>query len=314
MTRDDQVAFLRRRFAARDLVVAPCAFDALSARIIAQAGFPATFMSGFGVAAARYGLPDNGLIGYAEMVETLRLICAANPGLPVIGDGDTGYGNAMNVRATVIGYARAGAAAIMIEDQLAPKKCGHMESKVVVPLEEARTRIRAAVDARRESGLDIVIVARTDARAPHGFDDAMARLRAFRDEGADLLFLEAPADEAELARFAREIAAPAMANMVPGGKTPILTPDTLRAMGFAFGIYHQPLFGAIEAMRRAMDALAAGDPAGIPIAPFADVKRIAGAEEYDATAAHYRSDDPLQRAGATVASRLSTALRLGDER
>jgi 2-methylisocitrate lyase-like PEP mutase family enzyme len=151
-------------------------------------------------------------------------------------------------------------------------------------------RIRAAVDARRESGLDIVIVARTDARATHGFDDAMTRLRAFRDEGADLLFLEAPADEDELRRFAREIDAPAMANLVPGGKTPVLPPDALRAMGFAFAIYHQPLFGAVEAMQRAMTALAAGDPAGIPIAPFADVKRIAGAEDYDATAVRYRLD------------------------
>jgi 2-methylisocitrate lyase-like PEP mutase family enzyme len=156
-----------------------------------------------------------------------------------------------------------------------------MEGKVVVPFEEARTRIRAAVDARRESGLDIVIVARTDARAPHGFDEAMARMRAFRDEGADLLFLEAPADEHELARFAREIDAPAMANLVPAGKTPVLAP---------FAIYHQPLFGAVEAIRNAMSALAAGDPAGVPIAPFPDVKRIAGAEDYDALAARYALD------------------------
>src|ERR1700733_1155266 len=158
MTRDDRPSFLRKRFAARDLVVAPCCYDAISARIIHEAGFPATFMSGFGVAAARFGLPDNGLIGYAEMLETLRLICAANPEIAVVGDGDTGYGNAMNVRNTVIGYAQAGAAAVMIEDQVTPKRCGHMEGKSVVPLDEARTRIRAAVDARRESGLDILIV------------------------------------------------------------------------------------------------------------------------------------------------------------
>ena len=290
MTREEQVGWLRARFAARDLVLAPCSFDALSARVIHDAGFSASFMSGFGVAAARYGLPDNGLIGYAEMVETLRLICAANPGLALIGDGDTGYGNAMNVRATVVGYARAGAAAIMIEDQLAPKRCGHMDGKVVVPLDEARMRIRAAVDARRESGLDIAIVARTDARAPHGFDEAMTRLRAFRDEGADLLFLEAPADEDELRRFAREIAAPAMANMVPGGKTPVLTPAALRAMGFAFAIYHQALFSAIEAMQRAFAALAIGDPNGVPIASFLDVKRLAGAEEYAATSRRYELD------------------------
>ncbi len=291
MTREDQVRTLRARLAARDLVVAPCSFDALSARIIAQAGFSATFMSGFGVAAARYGVPDNGLIGYAEMVETLRLICDANPDLAVVGDGDTGYGNAMNVRATVAGYARAGAAAIMIEDQLAPKRCGHMDGKIVVSRAEARMRIRAAADARRESGSDIVIVARTDARAPHGFHEAMARLRDFRDEGADLLFLEAPANEDELRRFAREIDAPAMANMVPGGKTPILAPDALRAMGFAFAIYHQPLFGAVEAMRNACAALAAGDPDGAPVTPFAEVKRIAGSAAYDAAAQRYALSD-----------------------
>jgi 2-methylisocitrate lyase-like PEP mutase family enzyme len=288
MTRNDRVTFLRERFAARNLVVAPCCYDAISARIIHEAGFPATFMSGFAVAAARHGLPDNGLIGYAEMVETLRLICAANPEIAVIGDGDTGYGNAMNVRNTVVGYAQAGAAAVMIEDQVAPKRCGHMDGKMVVPLEEARTRIRAAVDARRESGLDIVIVARTDARAPLGFDEAMRRMHAFKAEGADLLFLEAPANEDELSRFAAEIDAPAMANLVPGGKTPVLSPERLRELGFAFAIYHQALFGAIEAMKRAFAALAAGDPeGGAPTTPFDEVKRLAGAETYAALAARY---------------------------
>jgi 2-methylisocitrate lyase-like PEP mutase family enzyme len=288
MTRNDRVTFLRERFAARELVVAPCCYDAISARIIHEAGFPATFMSGFGVAAARYGLPDNGLIGYAEMVETLRLICAANPEIAVVADGDTGYGNAMNVRNTTIGYAQAGAAAIMIEDQVTPKRCGHMEGKSVVPLEEARTRIRAAVDARRESGLDILIVARTDARAPHGFDEAMRRMHAFKAEGADLLFLEAPANEDELRRFAAEIDVPAMANLVPGGKTPVLSPAQLQHMGFAFAIYHQALFGAIEAMKRAFAALAAGDPeGGAPSTPFAEVKRLAGAEIYAETSAKY---------------------------
>jgi 2-methylisocitrate lyase-like PEP mutase family enzyme len=288
MKRDDQVSFLRQRFAARDLVVAPCSYDAISARVIHEAGFRATFMSGFGVAAARYGVPDNGLIGYAEMVETLRLICAANPDLAVVGDADTGYGNAMNVRNTVVGYAHAGAAAVMIEDQLAPKRCGHMDGKVVVPFEDAVTRIRAAVDARRESGIDFLIVARTDARAPHGFDEAMRRMHAFKAEGADLLFLEAPANESELARFAREIGAPAMANLVPGGKTPVLSPAQLAEMGFAFAIYHQALFGAVEAMKRAFAALAAGDPeGGSPSTPFDEVKRLAGAEHYAALAARY---------------------------
>lgn len=288
MKRDDRVTYLRERFAARTLVVAPCCYDAISARVIHEAGFGASFMSGFGVAAARYGYPDNGLIGYGEMVETLRLICAANPDLAIVGDGDTGYGNAMNVRNTVTGYAQAGAAAVMIEDQVTPKRCGHMEGKAVVPLDEARTRIRAAVDARRESGLDILIVARTDARAPLGFDEAMRRMHAFKEEGADLLFLEAPADEDELRRFAAEIDAPAMANMVPGGKTPVLSPQRLAEFGFAFAIYHQALFGAIEAMKRAFAALAAGDPeGGSPATPFDEVKRLAGADAYSTTSARY---------------------------
>ena len=294
MKRDDHVALLRRRLAARDLIVAPSCYDAISARIIHQAGFEVAFMSGFAVAAGRFGLPDNGLIGYAEMVETLRLICAANPDLAVFGDGDTGYGNPMNVRQTVIGYAQAGASAVMIEDQLAPKRCGHMEGKTVVPIEEARMRIRAAADARRESGLDIVIVARTDANAPLGFDEAMRRLRAYREEGADLLFLEAPRDEAELARFAREIDAPAMANMVPGGKTPILSPAKLRSLGFSLTLYHHALFGAMEAMRTAHAALAAGDPeVGAPNMAFNDVKRIAGAETYAADERRYGLVEPI---------------------
>lgn len=288
MKREDHVTLLRRMLDRRELVVAPSCFDAMSARIIHQSGFPVAFMSGFAVAAARYGLPDNGLIGYAEMLETLRLICDANPGLAIFADGDTGYGNPMNVKATTIGYARAGAAAIMIEDQLAPKRCGHMDGKTVVPLDAARLRIRAAADARRESGLDIVIVARTDANAPHGFDEAMNRLHAYRAEGADVLFLEAPRDEAELARFARDAAAPAMANMVPGGKTPILPPARLRELGFALVLYHHALFGAMEAMKRSQDALASGDPdGGAPVMAFDDVKRTAGAEAYAADEIRY---------------------------
>ena len=288
MKRDAHVKLFRRMLDEREMIVAPSCYDAISARVIHQAGFPVAFMSGFAVAAGRYGLPDNGLIGYAEMVETLRLICTANPELAVFGDGDTGYGNPMNVKATTIGYAQAGAAAIMIEDQVAPKRCGHMEGKTVVPLEEARMRIRAAADARRECGLDIVIVARTDANAPNGFDDAMNRLQAYRAEGADVFFLEAPRDEAQLTRFVREIDGPAMANMVPGGKTPILAPARLRELGFALVLYHHALFGAMEAMKRSHEALAAGDPeGGSPIMPFNDVKRTAGAEIYAADEVRY---------------------------
>ena len=158
----------------------PCCFDALSARLIEQAGFAATFMSGFGVAAARLAMPDTGLISFGEMLDQGRSICQATT-LPVIGDSDTGYGNALNVKRTVREYARAGFAAVMIEDQVAPKRCGHTAGKAVVERDEAILRIRAACDARDE-GADILILARTDARATHGLDEAIARARAFAAE------------------------------------------------------------------------------------------------------------------------------------
>ena len=149
-------------------------------------------MSGFAVAAARLGLPDTGLISFAEMLDSLRNCCAAAGKVPLIGDGDTGYGNALNVQRTVIEYARAGAAGVMIEDQVSPKKCGHTRGKQVISREEARMKIRAAVDAKADA--DILIMARTDARAVHGFDEALARCQDFEAEGADIIFLEAPGE------------------------------------------------------------------------------------------------------------------------
>lgn len=190
---------LRRLLEGPEPLLMPCCFDALSARLIEQAGFPLTFMSGFAVAAARSALPDTGLLSYAEMREQGRNILEA-VSFPVIGDGDTGYGNPANVRRTVQGYADAGFAAIMIEDQLAPKRCGHTQGKEVVRRSEALARIRAAVDAR-EQGANILILARTDARATDGFDEALWRMQAFADLGADILFLEAPRNEAEMADF-----------------------------------------------------------------------------------------------------------------
>ena len=167
-------------------------------------------------------MPDTGLISFAEMVDQLRNICSAVPELPVIADADTGFGNAMNVRRTVLDYAKAGAACIMIEDQVSPKRCGHFEGKQVVSREEARTKIRAAVEAAHEAG--ILVLARTDARAPHGFDAAMERCRDFEQEDADIVFLEAPQSEQELVTFVRGASKPTMANMVEEGKTPRLDP------------------------------------------------------------------------------------------
>ena len=191
-------ADLKELLAQNTCHVMPCCFDALSARLIEQAGFPLTFMSGFSVAAARAGLPDTGLLTVSEMLDQGRSICDAI-NLPVIGDGDTGHGNAANVHRTMHQFARAGFAGIMLEDQLSPKRCGHTGVKAVVEREQALERIRAAVQAR-EQGADLVIIARTDARsalaASHGetqaLEEALWRLNAFADLGADVLFLEAP--------------------------------------------------------------------------------------------------------------------------
>ena len=198
---------LRELLAQPGTEIMPGCHDALSAKLVADAGFKIAFMSGFAVSAVRLGLPDTGLISFAEMLDSLRNCCNAAAKIPLIGDGDTGYGNALNVQRTVVEYARAGAAAVMIEDQLSPKKCGHTRGKQVVTREEARMKIRAAVEARADA--DILILARTDARAVHGFDDALARCRDFEAEGADIIFLEAPESEDEMRHFCAAMRKPA---------------------------------------------------------------------------------------------------------
>jgi 2-methylisocitrate lyase-like PEP mutase family enzyme len=272
-------ATLRAMLARGDLLTVPTCYDALSARIVREAGFAATFMSGFGVAAARLGMPDTGLISFGEMVDQLRNICTAVPGVPVIADADTGFGNAMNVRRTVAEYARAGAACIMIEDQVAPKRCGHFDGKEVISRQEARMKIRAAVEVARECG--ILVLARTDARAVEGFDAAMARIRDFEEVGADIVFLEAPQSDDELQNFVRSAHRPVMANMVEGGKTPMRTPAQLKALGVQVAVYHPMLFTAVAAMQQAAAALAGGRVAP-PVASFAEVKRLVGVPEYEA--------------------------------
>ena len=228
---------LRKVLAEPGIEIMPGRFDAISAKLVADAGFRVMFMSGFAVS-ARLGLPDTGLISFAEMLDTLRNCCSAARDVPVIGDGDTGYGNAVNVQRTVIEYARAGAAAVMIEDQVSPKKCGHTRGKQVITRDEARMKICAAVDAKR--GVDILILARTDARAVHGFDEALARCRDFEAEGADIIFLEVPENEAEMTRFCEAMQKPCMANMVPGGKTPVLPPNELQQIGYSLQSIRSP--------------------------------------------------------------------------
>ena len=263
----------------------PCCWDALSALLIAQAGFPFTFMSGFAVSAARIGKPDTGLISFGEMLDQGRNICSAVD-IPVIGDGDTGYGNAINVRRTVEEYARAGFAAVMIEDQVSPKRCGHVRGKQVVPRDEALMRIRAAVDARN-SGRDILILARTDARATDGLEEALWRVEAFADLGADILFVEAPADEAELARIPATVRGRHLANMIDGGATPFVARERLEGLGYRIAAYPVAMLGAaIGAMQSNLAGLRESRPAHGGLA-FADIKRIVGFETYHALEDRY---------------------------
>jgi 2-methylisocitrate lyase-like PEP mutase family enzyme len=276
---------LRRLLQGPDLLLMPCCFDALSARLIEQAGFPLTFMSGFAVSAARLALPDTGLLSYAEMLDQGRGILEA-VSIPVIGDGDTGYGNPANVRRTVAGYARAGFAGIMIEDQLAPKRCGHTRGKAVVTRGDALARIRAAVDAR-DAGADILIMARTDARAIHGLDEALWRMQAFADLGADILFLEAPRDEAEMATFCERVPGPKMANMLEEGVTPVLPPARLQEMGYRIAAYPLTLLTtAVQAMREALDQLKVGRTPERRV-DFRTIREIVGFAEYDRLLARY---------------------------
>jgi len=276
---------LRALLAEPGILVMPCCFDALSARLIERAGFPLTFMSGFSVSATRLGVPDTGLICYAEMLDQGRNICSAVT-IPVIGDADTGYGNALNVKRSVEGYAQAGFACLMIEDQLAPKRCGHTRGKQVVERSAALARIRAAVDAREE-GADILILARTDARAVFGLDEAIWRAQAFADLGADIAFVEAPLSEVEMQRICAEVPAPRMANLVEGGDTPLLAPARLEALGYQIAAYPLTLLSAAaRAMQDALAALAAGESPRDRIA-FAELRELVGFDAYDAELSRY---------------------------
>ena len=277
---------LRRLLGEPTLHVMPCCFDALSARLVERAGFPLTFMSGFAVSAARLAAPDTGLISFGEMLDQGRSICQA-VGIPVIGDADTGYGNPLNVRRTLESYARAGFAGAMIEDQVAPKRCGHTRGKQVVSREEARLRIRAAVDAR-EDGAEILVMARTDARAGHGMDEAIERCRAFADLGASILFLEAPQSERELVAFCEAFARiPKMVNLVEDGDTPNLSHQALAAMGFRIAAYPLTLLSSgVRAMQEALAALAAGLPAPRRLT-FGELQALVGFPEYDAALQRY---------------------------
>ena len=285
-----QASRLRDLLAQDRCHIMPCCFDALSAKLIAQEGYELTFMSDFAASASRIGAPDLGLMSYGEVADQLRNIADAVD-IPVIGDGDTGYGNAMNVRRTVQGFARAGAASVMIEDQLAPKRCGHTPGKAVVGRDEAFDRIRAAVDLRaelRESGGDILILARTDARHDHGLSEAIARAEVFAELGADILFVEAPQSEAEMREVCANLPGPKMANIVEGGATPDLPNAALHDIGFSIAAYPLSVMAsAMQAMVTTLRHMRQDERPGQM--DFVELRRRIGFDDYYDASERYAS-------------------------
>ncbi|HTO06296.1 MAG TPA: isocitrate lyase/PEP mutase family protein [Myxococcota bacterium] len=263
-------------------------WDALSARLAERAGFELLFLSGFALAGTQLGEPDFGLLTQTETLQAARRIVEAVR-TPLIVDGDTGHGGPLNVQRLVRELVRLGAAGVLLEDQVWPKRCGHMRDKQVIPAEEHVQKLRAAVDARGAAKL--MILGRTDARGPIGLDEAIRRGRMYREAGADIIFVEAPTSREELARIGREVPGPLMANMVEGGVTPILPLDELRALGFEYVVYPLTgLLGAARALERAFRELAAkgtsrnDDEARMSFAEFTELvglsEKYAAAERY----------------------------------
>lgn len=274
-------------------VVTPGAYDALSAMTVAAAGFEAVFLTGFGAAASLLGRPDIGLTTFTEVLTVARNMVRA-VAIPVIVDADTGYGNPINVMRTVAELEQAGAAGIMLEDQVWPKRCGHMAGKQVIPAAEHAQKIRAAVAARRDP--DLVIIARTDARAPLGLDEAIARARLYAAAGADVLFIEAPESVAELRRIATALPGQVlMANMVEHGRTPLLPVPELQAIGFRLIAF--PVTGLLAATRALLDTMshlrAAGTSAGLAerLLTFTQFTDLVGLPRYRELELRFRGDE-----------------------
>ncbi|MEM7722590.1 MAG: isocitrate lyase/PEP mutase family protein [Pseudomonadota bacterium] len=276
---------VRALLAKGDLVMMPCCYDGISASLIEQAGFDLTFLSGFAVSVSRIGAPDVGLMSYGEVRDQARNVLEAIS-IPMMVDGDTGYGNPMNVERTVEGFARAGCAGVMIEDQVAPKRCGHTAGKAVVDREEAYDRIRAAVTAKGRT--DILIKARTDARRDHGLPEAIARAQIFAELGADIVFVEEPLSIEEMRTICTEVKAPVVANMLEGGQTPLLPPAQLADLGFAIAAYPLTcLSAAMRAMTAALQDLKQGQDPADRLMTFDDLKKAVGFDQYYEAEARY---------------------------
>eukprot|EP00804_Cyclotella_cryptica_P003965 CCRYP_013883-RA/>CCRYP_013883-RA protein AED:0.10 eAED:0.09 QI:42/0.33/0.25/1/1/1/4/0/366 len=297
------------------ILLLPCCYDGLTARLVALSGFDATFMTGFGVSGVN-GYPDTQLVSFNEMLKAASTVAeglssaalekakygegdtATEPvAIPCIADGDTGYGNAINVKRTVFGYARSGMAGIMIEDQVAPKRCGHVAGKSVVSFDDAVKRVQAACDARDEyealfgKGTGPLILARTDSLVTDGFEDAIQRCIAFRDVGCDMTFLEAPQSVEQMEEYCKRVSGPKLANMLEYGSTPILPPVELQKMGYAMAAYPLTLLSAsIKAMKESLELIKEGKPTLDKILSFAETKDVVGFTKYAKEEARYATD------------------------
>jgi len=263
------------------VIAAPGVYEMVSLRMAARMGFDALYMTGYGTVASHLGLPDAGLASYSDMANRVEVM-ARMTHAPLIADGDTGYGGLLNVRHTVQGYERAGAAAIQLEDQEFPKKCGHTPDRRVIPAEDMVRKITVAVEARK--GPDFLIIARTDARTSLGLAEAIRRGRAYAEAGADLLFIESPETEEEMATIGRALGEkPLVANMVEGGRTPMLSNARLAELGYALAIY--PVAGllsaaaALDTVYRQIRDTGSSLDSPAPLYPFAEMNRLMGFEE-----------------------------------
>ena len=277
---ESSAAVLRARLEQPGLITAPGIYDMISARIADRMGFPALYMTGFGVVASYLGLPDAGLATYTDMVGRATQICTITR-TPLIADADTGYGGLLNVAHTVRGYIKAGAAALQLEDQEFPKKCGHTPGRRVIPLEDMVKKIDVAIEARGDD--DILIVARTDARTAHGLDEALRRAEAYARAGADILFVESPESEQEMEKICKTFDVPLIANMVEGGKTPVLPAQQLEALGYRIAIF--PVAGllaaaaSLESIYRTLEHDGSSVNAATPIYSFSEFAKLIGFEE-----------------------------------
>jgi 2-methylisocitrate lyase-like PEP mutase family enzyme len=287
---------LRTLVARKQGLVVPGAYDGISARLVQRAGFPAVYMTGYGTSASRLGLPDLGFAGLAEMADHARNLAAVLD-VPLIADADTGYGNALHVRRTVQAYEAAGVAALHIEDQVAPKRCGHLSGHQVVPRGEFAGKIRAAVEARTDP--DFLVIARTDAISAVDFDEALRRGEAAAAAGADVLFIEAPRDEAQVERVARAFDTPLLYNYAPGGRSPLLPFPRLRELGYAIILLPvdtllvgvQAIAAFLDEARRRDDVTSLAER----YMPFREFNELIGVTAQLALAERYRDDERSAR-------------------